>query len=311
MELAWGYATSAQDRSRRFSLDGARERKSILQLVEIFNHYGIIPTWALVGHLFFQRCERCPFCPILEIRGTVDDPQEIYDSGNPLWYGEDLINTLVRNGADHEFAFHGYTHAVFDEKIMDTSAARIEIEEWLRLGYRKQVIPRAVVFPRNKVGHLKLFKEFGFICYRGEIKPHPYFSFPLVGRTIRKVYNLISSLLPPSVYSLPGIDPSGLINLPSTEYFFGRYRRFERWLDLFGLHHLSVQNMVKSVRRAAAEKKILHIRAHPCEFQTEMDFNKLHYLLGTVEKERNQGRMRTVGMTQLARDILRREQATN
>jgi hypothetical protein len=61
--------------------------------------------------------------------------------------------------------------------------------------------------------------------------------------------------------------------------------------------------MNKGVRKAAQKKKIIHIWAHPHDFQTKKDFEKLRYLLGTVADEMNKGRIQSVGMTRLVHII--------
>jgi hypothetical protein len=303
LELAWGYFDSDVSHWRKFSTDGSRERNSIFQLLEIFNEFNISATWGLVGHLFFEHCEKCEICPIMDRKYFYDSYQEIYDNNHPLWYGSDLIDMLINKGVNQELAYHGFTHKIFDEKEMNEVEARIEIEEWLRVANRTHMIPQSVLFPRNKVGYLELFKKYGFICYRGELKQPRTFSTPVIGRVIRRLYNSISPLLSPQVYQIYQAEPSGLVNIPSTQYFFGTYRRFEKLLDSLNLHLLSSQRIIQAVKKAASQKKILHVRAHPCEFQNKKDFEKLRYLLSYIAEEIENGRIQSVGMSQLARKI--------
>ena len=70
------------------------------------------------------------------------------------------------------------------------------------------------------------------------------------------------------------------------------------------LHNMRIKRMIKGVKKAAHEKKVFHLWAHPWEFQTEKDFEKLRYLLRYVSDEIGNGRLRSVTMTDLARSVI-------
>src|SRR3990172_3955205 len=106
-ELAWGYFDMDRLRSERFSSDGSRERRAIDRLLDILDEFNIVATWALVGHLFYEKCEKCDLCPILEWQGKYRSFEQIYETNAPLWYGADVVETLLARGGRHEIAFHG------------------------------------------------------------------------------------------------------------------------------------------------------------------------------------------------------------
>ena len=264
------------------------------------DEFGIVATWGVVGHLFYAKCEECEECPIMEWREEHCSFEEVYGTSNRLWYGADLIETLLTRGSQHEIAFHGYTHQAFDENAMSEKAARMEIQEWLRLAKRKGLVPQTVIFPRDRVGHLSLFAKAGFICYRGEEDLPRLFRLRYLGPLIKAIDHLLAlSTLP--VYELSGCKSSGLVNLRSSQNFFGFNRRIEMILDSLNLHRVRIKRMVAGVKRAAEEKKIIHIWAHPWGFQTEKDIEKLRYLLGYVSDEVTKGRIQSIGMADLAR----------
>ena len=167
---------------------------------------------------------------------------------------------------------------------------------------RKNVIPRTIIFPRNNIAHLDLFHQFGFTCYRGEELVPKYYRMPLLGRVFRRSHYYLSAVTVPIVYDYK-YDPSGLVNLPSSRWFFGFNQRVERYLDALNLHLLRIHKMVKGVEKAAAEKKVIHIWTHPCEFKTEKDFDKLRYLFEAVSKQITRGSIQSVGMADLARKV--------
>ncbi|MDR3575106.1 MAG: polysaccharide deacetylase family protein [Anaerolineaceae bacterium] len=300
-ELAWGHYDKFK--SELYSSNGKMERQSIERLLSILDTYNIVATWAVVGHLFFENCENCNNCPILNWKGVYSSFEEIYGTNNPLWYGNDVINLLISRGSRHEIAFHGYTHRVFDEKKMTKNEANNEIQEWIRLGARRNIQPRTVVFPRNKVGHLSEFKKAGFNCYRSdELLPSIYYTKPIIGKVLNRM-DLVFQTRIPEVYN-PTLDQSGLVNLPSSRGFFRMNRKVERFLDAINLHNLRIKRMIKGVEKAVNENKILHIYAHPCDFKTEKDFYKLEYLFAHISKYIENNQMQSIGMAELAEKFM-------
>ena len=298
-ELAWGY----YDRFEKsmFSLNGEKERESVHRLLEIFDEFNIIATWAVVGHLFYDKCENCEVCPVLEWKNKYRSFNEIYETNNPLWYGLDIIDLLQTKGSRHEIAFHGYTHKVFSEEKMTEQEAKTEIQEWQRLAARKNMIPLSVVFPRNQVGHLQAFKDAGYICYRGdELHPKDY-KIPFIGKALNRI-DLVIQIRTPQVYDLEE-NTTGLVNLPSSRWLFGMNRKIEAVFDGLGLHLLRIRKMVKAVKKSAREGKIIHIWAHPEEFKSEKDFEKLRFLLSFVSDELKKGTLQSIGMADLARKL--------
>lgn len=304
-ELGWGTFDKDEYRYKTVSPDGSRERKAIKLLLDILEEFGIIATWAVVGHLFYDKCEQCEICPILEWEGKYTSFNDIYKTAKPLWYGADLIEILLSKGQGHEIAFHGYTHKIFDENIMSPKEVKIEIQEWLRVSRRREIIPRSVIFPRDKVGYLDLFKEAGFICYRSDVRLPLIIRNKYFGHYIKHIDHILNLSSPP-VYDFNKLydNSAGLVNLPSSQYFFGFNRKIERILDSVNLHRVRINRMIKGVKKAADEKKIIHIWAHPWGFRTPKDFEKLRYLLNSVTNEIDKGRLQSVGMADLARKAL-------
>jgi hypothetical protein len=296
-ELAWGYYDRFHE--NLFSLSGKKEREAVRRLLEIFDEFNITATWAVVGHLFYEKCENCEICPVREWEYRYRSFDEIYKTENQLWYGLDIINLLQTKGSRHEIAFHGYTHRVFSEEKMIKQDAKIEIEEWQRVASRKNVTPYSVIFPRNRIGHLQAFKDAGYICFRGdELHPKDY-KIPFIGKILNRI-DLILQIRTPQIYELI-VDDTGLINFPSSRWLFGMNRKIESVLDAFGLHLLRIRKIVKAVKKSAQEGKIIHIWAHPEEFKTEKDFEKLRFLLSYVSEEVKKGTIQSVGMADLAR----------
>jgi peptidoglycan/xylan/chitin deacetylase (PgdA/CDA1 family) len=269
--------------------------------LDTLDEFDITATWAVVGHMFYERCEACTVCPVLDWKGKYSSFEDVYETNHPLWYGADVIDTLLTRGARHEIAFHGYTHKVFDESVMNEEEARTEIREWLRVAERRNIVPRTVVFPRNMVGHLRLFEELGFLCYRGAEPPCNTDKLPYLSKIRRRLRQLPFVFTPP-VFDLPNVGPPGLVNIPASPNYFKRGRGLHRFFDALNWTKLSVSGAIRGVRKAAEESKIVHVWSHPCDFQTEKDWEKLRHLLCYVSGQVRQGRLKCITMGDLARE---------
>lgn len=300
-ELAWGTLDWDLLCSQRTSRDGSKERETIRRLLDMMDEFGIVATWAITGHLFYDKCEECEVCPVLTLKGQDSSFGHIWKTRDPMWYGSDVVDMIISRGSGHEIAFHGYTHRLFNRLSRDE--ARFEIQEWLRMARRKNIAPHTVIFPQGRIGHLDLFQEAGFICYRGKDVKHPAFSIPLLGKVLNRI-NLVLSFLTPQVYEIQ-IEPQGLVNIPSSQWLFRTNRRIETLLDSLKLPYLRFKGTVKAIERAAEEKKIVHLWVHPHELRTEKDLQKLCYLFRRVADEVAKGRLQSITMADLAKQALK------
>lgn len=271
-------------------------------MLEVFDEFNITATWAVVGILFHEREEAAQAYP-KDWEGKYPAFEELYKNKHPLLHGADVIDTLLAKGAKHEIAFHGYVHRIFEERLMSREEACAEIQAWRRAAQRQNIRPYTVIFPRNKIGHLDLFKQHDFVCYRGEERMPKLYLFPFWGKPFRRFYYYLAAFSTPPVYELER-ERSGLVNLPASRWLFGFNRHVERALDALNLHTLRLRKMADGIHQAAREKKIIHLWAHPHEFQTPKDIEKLRYLLHHVAAEVEAGRMQSVGMAELARKAL-------
>jgi peptidoglycan/xylan/chitin deacetylase (PgdA/CDA1 family) len=304
-EQAWGYHDCFD--WNLFSRDGQREQQAVERLLEILEEFGITATWAVLGILFRRQFEG-----MSSDNGFKKDAafEQLLHSNHPLVLGDGVIAALLAKRHRHEIAFHGYTHRVFDERFMSIAEAEFEVRQWLEAAKSSGVTPKAVVFPRNRIGHLELLRRYGMVCYRGEELVPPAYSLPVLGRALRWLHYYIATTCTPLVYK-PVVDSNGMVNLPSSRWLFGVNRKRDRLLGATGLHTLRLRKIAKGIRQAAREKKVIHLWAHPHEFHTAKDFEKLRYLFGRVAEEVSAGRMESVGMTKLAENVLARHAELN
>lgn len=304
-ELAWGTIDWDQRRSQRTSRNADTERRTIRRLLDMMDEFGIVATWAITGHLFYDECEECNACPVLDLKEKDSCFGHIWKNRDRMWYGADVVEMLLAKDHGHEIAFHGYTHRLFDR--LTREEARFEIQEWVRLGERKGIVPHTVIFPQGKIGHLDLFREAGFICYRGKEVRNSALSIPLLGKALNRI-NLVVSIMTPQVYQIHR-DGQGLVNAPGSMWLFRSNRRIETLLDSLNLHNLRLHGAVKAIERAGKQRKVVHLWAHPQEFRTEKDFEKLRYLFGRAAEEVKEGRIQSITMADLAKQAQKTQHA--
>jgi predicted deacetylase len=299
-ELAWGSFDRDGYRSKHLSRDGSRERMSIEGLLDVMDEFRITGTWAIVGHLLYEQCEDCGICPILEWKGKYHAFEEVYRTENPLWYGSDIVGMILNRNAGHEIAFHGYTHRLFSK--LSEAEALIEIQEWLRLARRWNITPNTVIFPQGRIGHLDSFREAGFVCFRGSEVRHPLVSVPIIGKAIGRVNASVAALTPQGY--MVALDPSGLVNLPSSYWMFRTDRRIVSFLDNAKLAKLRLWPIRRGIRHAGERALVIHLWAHPHEFRTAKDFDKLRYVFDCVREEVEKGRLVSITMGDLAKRVI-------
>lgn len=306
LELAWGHFDC--NNMSLLAAKGKHERRAVDTLLDILDDYGISATWAVVGHMLLEGYdEMLPYPPAAWVNNYPCLAQ-LYRTSSPYLYGADLIARVLARSSRHEIGFHGFTHRILGDGALSRAEAEAEILAWLRAAAIFGVEPRSVVFPRNRIGHLDLFHQYGFLCYRGVEQQPGCCRLPLLGALLRRSYYYVSVFSTPPLYA-GEITDSGLINLPSTRWLFGFNRSLDRFLDRWHVGRARLARTRRAVHTAAAQNKIIHIWAHPYEFESRHDFDKLRYLLDSVAAEVARGRMESTTMAQLAKKLMPVRQA--
>ena len=164
-ELIWGYA--AYPSSGAVSLmknDDMKVRGCIDLLLNLFEKHNIPATWAIVGHLFLDHCERedgIPHKDMPRFRADWYSSDPCTDiQRDPLYYGKDIVDKILSNRIDHEIGYHSFSHIVFSECSRDVAEAEIKVGD--KLAKEFGITFKSFVFPENKIGHMDILKEHGF-----------------------------------------------------------------------------------------------------------------------------------------------------
>jgi hypothetical protein len=305
-ELATGYFDEDAARHRLFSEDGLEERRRIARVLALCEQYDIHATWAVVGHLFFNRCEYCPDCPISHWQGKYASYDEAYGTDHPLWYGDDVVRLIQQSTVEQEIAFHGHTHEPFDS--ISAAAAMLEISEWKRLAQRFGIDAVSIVFPRDRAGHLSLLSQHGFSNYRADVVEPLLIRNRYFGRYVKTLDHIIGFSTAPT-YSLQEIDDDGLLRLSASQHLFGFNHGVDSILDRLGLSTLRLRRINRGIKRAVGRKHMFHLWAHPWEFRTKDDLYKLEHIFQTVRRFTETGQMQSVTMAEM--DAIIRTQDRN
>jgi hypothetical protein len=106
------------------------------------------------------------------------------------------------------------------------------------------------------------------------------------------------------IYSVNRVNEP-MVKIGSSQHLFDFHPQIEKVLDSMNLHRLRLRRIIRGVHVAAKERGMIHVWAHPWEFRTDQDFDKLRCIFEHVADETSQGRMRSVGMTEFAQLTLK------
>jgi hypothetical protein len=284
-ELSWacrGWRSTEETRLR-----AARERRNVGYLVPLLEEYDIPITWATVGHLFLERCERgtdgrahpqMPR-PVMTTRRPMaswagdwyaHDPCTDYRL-DQLWYCPDLIRLILSSKVRHEIASHSFSHISFLAENSTPELVEQEIAQCCAAMSPFGVSARSLVYPYNHMGHhyAPLLARLGVTCVRHR-DPIVRLSYP--------------ERLPCGVYKL---------------YESMNFRRASRY------------NYVEKVRifldEAIKRHAAYHIWFHPSD-PAELFEHEFHEIIQEVAARRREGQLWVTTMADLAAYCEAREQ---
>lgn len=240
-ELLWG--RKDLDYSK-FIEKTKKERKIIKKLLLLFQKYEIPVTWAIVGKL--------------------------YEKGDKLWSGQDIINWIKKEKI-HELGSHTYSHEIMSKISLEK--ADIEIRKSKAASF---------VFPRNKIKYLHLLRKYGFKSYRAKDKSE---------------YELLIPRFPPTGKA---VKLNNLVAIPSSMYFVSS-RGFRKFIP----SSLRLFKSILGINKAIKNNEIFHIWFHPADFTENSNalFSELEEVLKYANKKRSEGKLEIKTMQQIAKDF--------
>jgi len=286
VELLWGAVLHPKSKGASLLInDEKKGRGNTDLLLSLFEKYDVPATWAVVGHLFLDQCQRENGVPHPEMPRfkdgwySVDPCSDIQK--DPLYYGKDIIEKVKSSPVGHEIGYHSFSHVPFSECSREVAEA--EIDSGLRVAEEFGVTLESFVFPYNKVGHVDVLKAKGFKVYRGQdlgVIMNKSFPMGMIGAAIDKT-------IPPPV------KPKwrdGIWEIPSSAVF---------WDPQFPFTLLPRTKM--GILWSIRSNRIFHIFLHPHNLLSQPSLEReLDELLAFVSEKREEGKLSVATMGELA-----------
>ena len=282
-ELGWGFHDLANPPTDRV----AAGRNGWLRLLALFDSYDVPATWAVVGHLYADQCDRNhedhPLGPEWFHR-----ERDSWRSRPDLRFGTSLISAVQDAYADHELASHTYSHVQFGDTTREV--ARAEVEQSVDTARKFGVETRSFVFPRNNIAHRGVLADAGIRCYRGA-NPAPHSG-------VEKVRNALgSSRAPPLVQ--PERDEHGLVNIPASLYLYGFEKRPRDIVSTVRGDPI-VRQVEAGLEEAAGSDGVLHLWLHPNNLVDGPSERRMDRVLEAVAERRDAGDLTVETMFEVA-----------
>jgi len=186
-ELAWAFRfTKGVKNPIKYSEEKARQaRKNFPQILHLCEQYNIPVTWATVGHLFLDSCQKenglahpgikriahfeSPYWKFSEGDWFKDDPCSNIDE-NPEWYAPDLIDRIIKSPVKHEIGCHTFSHLDCRETVCSKEVFELELNECKKLARGKNIELKSFVYPGHTFGNQQYLKPLGFTSYRNNMQ---------------------------------------------------------------------------------------------------------------------------------------------
>ena len=289
-ELLWGYVLHPNHKMERLLKQAERAgRGPIDSLLALFEKYHITATWAIVGHLFLDQCEKeggLPHKDMPRFRNnwySWDPCSNIQQS--PLYYGKDIVEAIRFSKVEHEIGYHSFSHCYFSECSREVAEA--EICKGEELAKQLGITLRSFVFPANKIGHIELLKRHEFRIYRG-----PVVWGKGTGGTKEGFLLRAANLVRRRTMAQP-VEPiwrDGIWEIPGSMHFCAT--RFS--LDL-------ALRAKRGIQAAIRNRKIFHMHMHPEDFLAAPDLlSRLEQVLEFVSARTAEGELQVITMGELS-----------
>jgi hypothetical protein len=281
-ELIWGVLHHPDDAAyRAMNSNPDKTRDVFNRLLEIFDRYDTPVTWAIVGHMFLDKCEGHNHLPSPEPGWYSKDPGGNLNS-YPLFYGRDIIENILSRKSIHEVAYHSFSHPDFTHCSREVAEA--EIKEGVKIADDLGIKLDSFVFPKNGIVHIDLLIKYGFKIYRGKNLQKWDVNQPLLQK---KINGLVDKFITTPV---DGVWRNGIWELPSSMSLFETQVPFTLPIRLSN-------GIGKSIKRG----KIFNIYFHPFDFLIQPSLDKyLEKLLKNISVERQHDNIHIMTMREIA-----------
>ncbi|RJR42049.1 MAG: DUF2334 domain-containing protein [Desulfobacteraceae bacterium] len=296
-ELAWGnFDRYGMDSLEKKSLIA---RKTVLpRLLEMLGNHRISATWAVVGHLMLDSCNKDHGRPLPNHPWLPDwychDPGSS-EENKPQWYARSFVQRLMAMKPRQDIGLHGFSHCIWGEPGCSREVAKKEMENALQAAGTLGIEPRSFVFPRNSVNHLDVLRTAGIRIFR-EHQQSFYYNYP---RSLRRMCHFVSQMI--------GLRPSPVLPRQESGVTCLPYSALYSSMD--GIRSripvsIRVRRAEKGMERAVQTRRIFHLTTHPVylayeDERSERLLNGLDRIFDHAACLREQGVMDILTMDQI------------
>lgn len=279
-ELFWGVKDSKPLSEYRENLE--QVHNVIPKLLKLFSKYNIHGTFATVGLLFFETKEKMleaipEVLPNYEYAIHSNYHNNFSDVGidqdaDKIHFGYPLIKKIAST-LNQEIGTHTFSHYYCLEEGACLVSFEADIKAAKKVMTSENLPMTSLVFPRNQTApsFLKLCKEVGIICYRGNENHWLYVPKKAKDETmILRAGRLLDSYINISGHHsfVPKVTNIDLpINLPASRFL----RPYDGKLSF--LDGLRLRRIKKSMSYAAKNKQTYHLWWHPHNFGVNQNEN--------------------------------------
>jgi peptidoglycan/xylan/chitin deacetylase (PgdA/CDA1 family) len=304
-EGAWG--TFDKGGLQRYAGHFDNIRLTVRRLLGLLDRYQIPATWAFVGHLLLDHCEKPPEG---ETHPEVLRPQYRWypydwhhlDPGtdvyrDPWWYGPDLLEMVLQAEVHHEIGTHTFSHIVVSDPDCTEGIFCSQLEACIEIHGRFGLKIDSIVYPRNAVAFPESLARLGVTVYRG-VEDRWYAGCS--PRLMKLAHILDRALaLPPPTYALPSLVEGPLVNLPASMFYLPR-DGFRRFIPI-GSRVLQAK---RGLARASQRGELFHLWFHPFNLASDPRlFSGLEEILRFASTLRSHGALVILTMCQAAERV--------
>jgi len=181
-EFAWAWRYANNKSPKTVALNKARlERKNIPRLVKLCEDFDIPVTWATVGHLLLESCERRNGIAHGELPRLSNFENDYWRySGrdwfehdpctgvntDPEWYCPDLIKLILDSPIRHEIGCHTFSHIDCSDDVCPPEILMAELQACKQLADEWNLELTSFVHPGHTIGNLDTLAREGFTNFR-------------------------------------------------------------------------------------------------------------------------------------------------
>jgi len=282
-------------------------RVNIKRLIALLEQYQIKATWAFVGHLFLDRCEKVngithPDVLDLGYSNTYEnwrffDPCSDIQK-HPYWYGKDVLELVKSMSPRQEIDSHTFFHTIMDDPACTPEVARSEIKKCMDIAKTEGVKISTIVFPRNRLAHLNVVREFGISAYR-EAERVFFRNWPHFFRRVFLFFQHLLAITPP-LYRLKELQrKEGLLGIPSSLPLLNYNGIIKGRIIPSRVRFLRAK---KGIESAIKKRAIFHLYFHPFDLESsEQMIQNLEDILQLARKYIDAGRLVNLTMQETER----------